>query len=66
MAQYAVEKFAKKMFGNSEVEAALQKMDLLTQEEIRMTCTQTLGAVHGLAGTARIIVDGTHSPMIYC
>lgn len=50
MAQYAAEKYLKKLFWDSEVEAALQKLDDLTREESQATGAQTLGVVHGLAG----------------
>jgi hypothetical protein len=50
MAQWALEKFLKKLFWESEVEDALQKLDNLTQDEARMTSAQTLGVVHRLAG----------------
>ncbi|KAH9168659.1 hypothetical protein EDB89DRAFT_2245068, partial [Lactarius sanguifluus] len=35
-------KFAKKLLGESEIEAVLQRLDRLTQEEGRMTVAQTL------------------------
>jgi len=50
-------KFAKKLFGESEVEAVLHKLDRLTQDEARMTVTQTLGVVHGLVGNVRVVMD---------
>ena len=59
MAQCAIEKFAKKLLGKSEVEAVLQKLDRLTQEEARMTGVQTLGVVHRLVGDVRELVEGT-------
>jgi hypothetical protein len=59
MAQCAVGKFAKKLLGKSEVEAVLQKLDRLTQEEAWMTGAQTLGTVHGLVGNVRAIMEGT-------
>ena len=58
MAQCAIEKFAKKLCGESEVEAVLQKLDRLTQNEARMTVAQTLGVVHGLVGNVRIVMEG--------
>ena len=64
MAQYSIVRFGKKMFGDSEIEAALHKIDLLTQEEARMTGTQTLRIVDGLA--ARENVDGTQFSMVHC
>lgn len=47
MAQCAIEKFAKKLLRKSEVEAVLQKLDRLTQDEARMTVAQALADVNG-------------------
>jgi len=54
----ATEKFANKLLGESEIEAVLQRLDRLTQDEARMTVTQTLGVVHGLVGNIRIVMEG--------
>src|SRR5712672_54498 len=56
--QYGIVKFAKKLLGESEVEAVLQRLDLLTQEEARMTVAQTLGVVHGLVNNMRVVMEG--------
>ena len=58
-AQCAIEKFAKKLLGESEVEAVLQKLDRLTQDEARMAVAQTLGIVHGLVGNVKVVMEGT-------
>jgi hypothetical protein len=58
MAQCAIEKFAKKLFGDSEIEAVLQKLDRLTHDEARMTVAQTLGVVHGLVGNMKVVMEG--------
>jgi hypothetical protein len=58
MAQCAIEKFAKKLLGDSEVEAVLQRLNRLTQDEARMTVAQTLGVVHGLVGNMKIVMEG--------
>ena len=52
-------KFAKVLLGKREVEAVLQKLDRLTQDEARVTVTQTLGVVHGLVGNVRLVMEGT-------
>jgi len=52
------EKFAKKLFGESDVEAILQRLDRLTQEEARMTVSHTLEVVHGLFDNLKIVMDG--------
>jgi hypothetical protein len=46
------------MFGGSEIEAVLQRLDRLTQEEARMTGVQTLEVVHRLVSNVRVVMDG--------
>ena len=58
MVQCSTEKFAKKLLGDSEIEAILQRLDRLTQDEARMTVAQTLGVVHGLVGNMKIVMEG--------
>ena len=58
VAQGAIEKFTKKIFGEGEVEAVLLRLDRLTQEEARMTVVQTLGVVHGLVGSVKVVMEG--------
>ena len=48
MVQCLVELFFKKLFEKNKVEASLQRLDLLTQDEARMAVAQTLGVAHGL------------------
>ena len=62
--QYALEKFAKKLLGESEIEAVLQRLDRLTQEEARISVTQTLGVVHSLVGNVKTVLAGARSCMI--
>jgi hypothetical protein len=59
IAQRTIEKFAKNLLGESEVEAILQRLDRLTQDEARMTVAQTLGIVHGLVGDVKVVMEGT-------
>ena len=61
VAQCVIEKFAKKLLGEREVEAVLDRLDRLTQDEARMTVAQTLGVVHGLLSNMRVVMDGTQS-----
>jgi hypothetical protein len=58
VAQCTTEKFAKKLLGETEIEAVLQRLDRLTQEEARITVAQTLGVVHGLVCNVKIIMEG--------
>ncbi|KAH8978254.1 hypothetical protein EDB86DRAFT_3054111 [Lactarius hatsudake] len=55
-------KFAKKLLGESEIEAVLRRLDRLTQEEGRMTVAQTLEVVHGLMNNVKVVMsDGKAS-----
>jgi hypothetical protein len=58
VAQRPIEKFSKKLFGASEVEAVLQRLDRLTKVEARMTVAQTLGVVLGLLGNIKAVMEG--------
>lgn len=65
MAEPDAEKFAKKLLGEHEIEAVLHRLDRLTQDEVRMTVTQTLQVevVHGLVHNMRVVMDGAR-PLI--
>ena len=52
------EKFTKKLLGESDVEAVLQRLDRLTQEEARLTVAHTLEVVHGLFSNLRVVING--------
>ena len=58
IAQHGIEKFAKKLLGESEIEAVLQRLDRLTHEEGRMTVAQTLEVVHGLVNNVKVVMNG--------
>jgi hypothetical protein len=61
VAQCATVKFAKKLLfkdSESEIEAVLQRLDRLTQDEARATIAQTFGAVHGLVRNMRVVMEG--------
>jgi hypothetical protein len=53
--------FAKKLLGESEIEAVLRRLDRLTQEEARVTMAQTLEVVHGLMNTVKVVMDGAQA-----
>jgi hypothetical protein len=55
------EKFAKKFLGESDIEAVLQRLDRLTQDEARMTAANTLEVVHGLFNNLKEVMDGALS-----
>jgi len=51
-------KLLKKFLGENEVEAVLQRLDRLTQDEARTTAAQTLEVVYGLVQNMRVVMDG--------
>ena len=58
MIKFAVEEFEKKLLGDGEIEATVQRLDRLTQDEARMTLAQTLSVVRGLVGNVKVIMEG--------
>ena len=58
------EKFGKKLLGENDVEAVLQRLDRLTQEEARTTAAQTLEVVYGLMKNMKVVMDGTNGLLI--
>ena len=48
----------KKFFKEKDIEAVLDRLDRLTQDEIRTTAAQTLAIVHGLVQNMREFMDG--------
>ena len=58
-AQSATEKFVMKLLGETEIEAVLQRLDRLTQDEARIGVAETLGVVHGLVRNVKEIMEGS-------
>jgi hypothetical protein len=52
------EKFVKKLFGEKDVEAVLQRLNRLTQDEAKLTAAQILEVVHGLVQNMSVVTDG--------
>jgi hypothetical protein len=52
------EKFAKKFFGDKDIEAVLKRLDRLTQDEARNTAAQTLEVVYGLVQNMTVVMGG--------
>jgi hypothetical protein len=65
MADRITEKFAKKLLGESEIEAVLQRLDRLTQEEARMTVANTLEVVHELFTNLKEVMNGAAQVFFY-
>src|SRR6266852_4501614 len=52
------EKFMGRLRGEKDIEATIQRLDRLTQDEGRATAAQTLEVVYGLVQQKRAIMDG--------
>jgi len=48
----------KKLRGENDIEATMQRLDRLTLDEGRATAAQTLEVIHGLVRHRRAIMDG--------
>jgi hypothetical protein len=48
----------KKLLGEIEIEAVLERLDQLTVDEARTTATQTLDVVYGLVQNMRAVMNG--------
>ena len=52
------EKFVKKILGENDIDAILQRLDRLTLDEARATGAQTLHVVYSLVQHRRVVLDG--------
>lgn len=57
LAQCDAEKLGKKLIGENEVDAALQRLDRLSRDEARATATQTLEVVYHLVQYMKAVMD---------
>jgi len=53
-------KVIKKVFGEKDVDAVLQRLDRLTEDEARTTATQTLEVVYSLVQSMTAIMNGEY------
>ena len=58
LTQHNAVKILKKLLGDKDVEAVLQRLDRLTLDEARITAAQTLEVVHGLIQNMGVVMDG--------
>jgi uncharacterized protein YpuA (DUF1002 family) len=52
------EKLVRKLVGEKKMEAMVQRLDRLTQDEARQTVAQILKVVHGLVENMKVVIDG--------
>ncbi len=52
------ENLVRKLVGEKKMEAMVQRLDRLTQDEARQTVAQILKVVHGLVENMKVVMDG--------
>ena len=52
------EKSVRKLVGEKKMEAMVQRLDRLTQDEARQTVAEILKIVHGLVGNMKVVMSG--------
>ena len=52
------EKLVGKLVGEKKMQAMVQRLDRLTQDEARQTVAQVLKVVHGLVENVKVVMDG--------
>ena len=57
--------FTRKLFGEQQVEAVLQRLDRLTPDEARTTAVQSLEVVYGLIQNMRVVMDGEQTQPVF-
>ena len=58
LAQHHAVKFAKKFFKEKDIKAVMERLDRLTQDEVRTTAAHTLAIVHRLVQNMKEFMDG--------
>ena len=53
----------RKLLGEKDVEAILQRLDRLTQDEARTTAAHILEVVHGVVQNMNVVMDGEKIPL---
>ena len=52
------EKLVRNLVGEKKMEAMVQRLDRLTEDEARQTVAQILKVVHGLIENMKVVMDG--------
>ena len=58
-------RLAKKRFGEKDIEAVLQRLDRLTQDEARTTAAEVLKVVHGHVQNMNVLMEGGQMRSVY-
>lgn len=54
----------KKLRGENDIEATLERLDRLTLDEVRATAAQTLEVVYGLVRHRRVVMNGERTLLV--
>jgi hypothetical protein len=65
LANYVTERFLNRLIGRTEVEDALQRLDMLTKEEAGMTVARNLAVGHTVEGIVTAIKDGAQTSISF-
>jgi hypothetical protein len=65
MAYLVVEKYAKKVLGEKDIESVLDRLDRLTLEESKTTAAQTLDVVYRLVNKMQVVMEGAHRQHVW-
>ena len=60
------EKLVGKLVGEKKMEAMVQRLNRLTQDEARQTVAQVLKVVHGLVESMKVVVGGEQIHQVCC
>ena len=58
LTEFKTEKLIKRLRGENDIQATLERLDRLTLDEARATAAQTLEVVCGLVRHKRVLMDG--------
>ena len=54
----------RRLLGEQDVEAIIQRLNRLAQQEARMTALQILEVIYGLVENMRVVMDGTQNALV--
>ena len=60
------EKLVGKLLGEKKIDAMVQRLDRLTQNEARQTVAQILKVIHGLVENMKVVMDGEQIHQACC
>jgi hypothetical protein len=58
LAHFSPEKYLRRLLSKSDIEDALKRLDMLTQEEARMAIAEVLKVTHMMDDKMRVLIDG--------